>query len=166
MLRESAKTLENILIENGYMYIENLNGKDFQSLYKEVHCIFEPRTYMKNLKIAQIIIPSEKKMINNEFEVFSNTFFNIIREVDLTCCGVSFNGKLRENCKDAILHCIVGVVEELQQNQMYHINRTTSRIYKLESRGWESINNMSNSKKEKYEKYSKIFNRCRKLNAL
>ena len=54
-LPKSSKICCDILEKNGYSFMSQLNGKEIHEMYKEIHCIFEPWTFInKNLKIIQI----------------------------------------------------------------------------------------------------------------
>lgn len=166
-LSNSSKILIDILKNKNYKIMEKFNGKDIQSLYKDIHCIFEPITLMnKNFKCIQIIRPVPNLSFSqheNILSSFSKRFFDILREVDISCCGISYNGKIRENVSDAILHSLCKIFEERQQSEMYHSNRYYTRSEKLKNRGWSEKNNMNDKQKQLYHKYKKVINRNRKL---
>lgn len=135
----SAKRLESLLISKGYNYLSGLNPKDLSSVYTDIKIICEPRTYINGTKIVQIIKPSGGKG-THDFTNYSASINRLVSNVDLTCCGVSFDGDiLSENIKDAILHCRNRVYSINVGSMMSHPNRLSHRMAKLENRGWEEI---------------------------
>jgi len=132
-LPQSSYICDEILQKNGYQYLNSLNGKDFQSLYLDIQCIFEPRTYInKNNKIVQIIRPNFQKPPSDKL------FLDSLREVDLSCCGVSFNGKvIKENCPNSIEDCKNMIYTVYKNNKMYNESRFIQREQKLIDRGWK-----------------------------
>lgn len=146
-MKESAITASNVLISNGYTNVTNkISSKDIQQMYKDIHCIFEPWTFMnKNLKIVQLIRPSIDNNFNN-FNMNSHIigFYNTMKEVDISCCGVSWNGKeIKENYTNAIRHCKGRIYRINDGAKMYNKKRIFERKYKLEQRGWKCIDNMT-----------------------
>lgn len=133
----SLKRLESILESKGYHYVEGLNPKDLSSVYTDIKVICEPRTYIKDRKIVQIIRPSgdATKLLR-----YSESMDRLISNVDISCCGVSYDGtNLIENVKDAILHCRNKVYKVNFAAEMTHRNRLDHRKAKLNDRGWEEI---------------------------
>jgi len=76
-------------------------------------------------------------------------FIKILSEVDLSCCGVSYDGELLfEQIDDAVLHAKKRVYVEMNNNEMNSrhnkkledtessYDRINKRIAKLEDRGW------------------------------
>lgn len=134
---QSCSLVELTLKEQGYTYIESLVPKDLASVYSDIHVISEPRTWMKGTKIVQLIKPRLKSNHPREYE---QMFIDLIQNVDISCCGVSWDGvHLYENYPNAITHC---------QNLSFYINRTAKmyshkrashRECKLEQRGWKRI---------------------------
>jgi hypothetical protein len=167
-LSESSKTLINILKNNNYKVIDKLNGKELQDIYKDIHCIFEPITLINNnFKVVQIIRPTPYNInFNINLNSFTESFFSLLREVDISCCGVSYDGRVRENVSNSILHCLCKVFEEKNQSKMYHPDRYYIRSEKLISRGWLELKYINDEKKKQYNKYLKIMNRDRKLSKL
>lgn len=128
---KSIRALENVLYNNGYINMESLAKKDILGLYG-INVISEPKTWIKNYKIVQLIRPRDP--LGNNYE---ESFINLIQNVDISSCGLSYDGnKLYENYKDAILHCRHKVFYVNKNAKMYSPNRIYERIYKLESRGW------------------------------
>ena len=56
--------MKELLEKFGYEYIEEINPKDWQSVYTDLGVISEPHTQMKNNKIIQIIRPTTKLTLN------------------------------------------------------------------------------------------------------
>jgi hypothetical protein len=148
---ESYNTcLKKILLKNGYKYFDNLLPKDLSSIYTDIKIINEPHTYMKGDKIIQIIRPVPKpsrqlsiydRPIATELD-YIGSFNSLIKEVDISCCGVSYDGReLYENVKDSILHCLNKVFIVNSKSKMYTEKRVYHRITKLEARGWREIKN-------------------------
>lgn len=136
----SIKPLESILKSNGYVYMDSLTPKDLSSIYHDIKVINEPHTWMKNGKIIQIIRPVNKYLN----ETYEKGFINLIQNVDISCCGVSYNGKnLYENYPNAVSHCYSKVFEVNRKAVMYNEKRFIHRKYKLEDRGWRELQDKS-----------------------
>lgn len=63
----------------------------------------------------------------------------MISNVDLSCCGVSYDGtNLYENVEDAVIHCLT---KKFKTNlgSMYNSDRIEHRKTKLLYRGWNEI---------------------------
>lgn len=173
-LSKSATTCGKILESKGYKLIPELNGKEIHEMYKEIHCIFEPWTFMnKNLKIIQIIRPAvskeesmKKSIKNSDFNnkpvpnfnfINSVGFFDTMKQVDLSCCGVSYNGlHIRENCEDAILHCKNRYYSVNKNAKMYNQGRTISRESKLNDRGWTNIEFLKEEQLINLDRFKKL----------
>lgn len=160
VLSKSMNNVIPIIEKEGYKSID-LIKKDIHNMYNDVHCIFEPFTYInKNNKIIQLIRPSKLDNIDmtnknySSFEYYKEVFNKIISEVDLSCCGVSYDGvNLYEHLEDAILHCRKKVFVQLPYNEMNsdykkilekikrNTDRIERRIQKLENRGWKELKN-------------------------
>ena len=137
---KSIKFVESILQNNGYQYIEMLNGKDLQEMYSEIHVINEPKTWIKGKKIVQLIRPSVG--FADSPEAYKIGFTDLIANVDLSCCGVSYDGEtLHEDYPNALLHCQSKVFSVNKKAKMYSHKRISHRIHKLTDRGWEEIEN-------------------------
>jgi hypothetical protein len=132
----SHKRLSNFLLEKGYKLNDYLCGKHLTELYKTVNNISEPHTFMKGDKIIQLIRPRANKQGID----FSNVFNRLVQNVDISCCGVSYdkNG-LKEDYKNAILHCQNLVFSKNLLGSMYDYNRYIHRSSKLEKKGWKEI---------------------------
>jgi len=161
-LSKSANRCGEILVENGYKFLPQLNGKEIQEMYKDIHCIFEPWSYInKNLKIVQLIRPSN--LINQRSKdgkiqkINSAGFFNLMKEVDMSCCGVSYNGDIiKENCENAILHCQQRYYSVNTNAKMYQENRYLMRTNKLDDRGWKNIDYLKEEQKINLDRFQKL----------
>jgi N-acetyl-beta-hexosaminidase len=142
---KAIKYIESVLEQNGYQYMEMLNGKDLQEMYSEIHIINEPHTWIKGTKIVQLIRPSN--FVSNEIDssLYEEGFRDLISNVDLSCCGVSYDGEnLYEDYPNAIVHCQSKVYSVNKSAKMYSERRINHRIHKLKDRGWEEIENKTN----------------------
>jgi hypothetical protein len=154
--------IESVLEQNGYHYMEMLNGKDLQEMYSEIHIINEPHTWVKGKKIVQLIRPSNWKVSSssNSFpkidsSLYEEGFRDLISNVDFSCCGVSYDGEtLYEDYPNAIVHCQNKVFSVNMRAKMYSQKRALHRKIKLETRGWKEIQD------------SDSLNRDLKINAL
>ena len=134
---KAIKYIESVLEQNGYQYMEMLNGKDLQAIYSEIHIINEPHTWIKGKKIVQLIRPVV--FDNNEVE-YEEGFRDLISNVDFSCCGVSYDGEtLYEDYPNAIVHCQSKVFSVNMNAKMYSQKRAQHRKVKLETRGWKEI---------------------------
>lgn len=154
----SIKELEKL----GYNYID-LYSKNILSLYKEISVIFEPRTYINsNLKKIQFIKPNVSKMfrmtdISRSDYFYKKSFFNLLQAVDLSCCGVFWDGEnLYESITGSVRHCIEKKFVVYDDNYMYNPSRIEERKYKLFDRGWDEIINRTELRKTRTLKMDKI----------
>ena len=121
-----------------------LNGKDLQEMYSEIHVINEPKTWIKGKKIVQLIRPSVRLPVGvaDSPEAYKIGFTDLIANVDLSCCGVSYDGEtLHEDYPNALLHCQSKVFSVNKKAKMYSHKRVSHRIHKLIDRGWKEIEN-------------------------
>lgn len=146
---QSCPLVEITLEENGYIYMESLGPKDLGNLYSEIHIINEPRTWVKGSKIVQLIRPVIQATRSDDFRYYERGFIDLIQNVDISCCGVSWDGKtLYENYPNAIFHCqnksyIVNI-----NAKMYSRKRADHRKYKLNDRGWTQIEDATAIRRE------------------
>ena len=141
-----SKAIEHvrfILTSHGYKYNESLTPKDLSSVYSDIHVINEPHTWMKGDKIIQLIRPSIWKDNQGTLtpDTYKEGFENLIANVDISCCGVSYDGNLYENYKNSILHCQQRVFSVNKEAKMYSYKRILYRIEKFVNRGWKEIEN-------------------------
>lgn len=137
---KAIKYIEMILEQNGYHYMEMLNGKDLQEMYSEIHIINEPHTWIKGKKIVQLIRPVVFNTDKSHLMNYEQGFRDLISNVDFSCCGVSYDGeKLHEDYPNAIVHCQSKVFSVNMRAKMYSQKRARHRKVKLENRGWKEI---------------------------
>ena len=141
---KALKYIESILEQNGYQYVEMLNGKDLQEMYSEIHIINEPHTWIKGKKIVQLIRPS-LGLAGGDESIYRKGFKDLISNVDLSCCGVSYDGEtLYEDYPNAIIHCQSKVYSVNNLAKMYSRKRIHHRTAKLIERGWKITENVTN----------------------
>jgi len=143
---DSAKALGNfITTKHNYTRIE-LYDQDTLNMYKGVHLISEPWTFINNdKKVIQIIKPSFRQSGD-----YRNSYINLVKNVDISCCGVylEHNGYdivLMEACKNAIIHCLSKTFEKNEWSALYNRDRTDFREHKLLTRGWTNLRNIRNN---------------------
>jgi hypothetical protein len=145
---KALRYIESVLEQNGYQYMEMLNGKDLQEMYSEIHIINEPHTWIKGKKIVQLIRPAFGFEGKDE-QVYRQGFKDLISNVDFSCCGVSYDGEtLHEDYTNAIVHCQSKVFFVNTDAKMYSRKRALHRKVKLEDRGWKEIENIKNINRE------------------
>jgi hypothetical protein len=138
---QSVQRLESILEDNGYHHFDKISSIDITNLYSSIHVISEPHTWIKGTKVVQLIRPRLfTKKGKSEKQNYVDDFKNLIENVDLSCCGVSFaKGILYENTESAILHCLNKQFTVNKLAKMYSQTRATHRTIKLETRGWQQV---------------------------
>jgi hypothetical protein len=145
---KALRYIESILEQNGYQYMEMLNGKDLQEMYSEIHIINEPHTWIKGKKIIQLIRPVFGVQGKDE-QFYRQGFKDLISNVDLSCCGVSYDGEtLHEDYPNAISHSQNKVFSVNEQAKMYSHKRINHRIHKLLDRGWEKVEDKTDVNRE------------------
>ena len=145
---KSADLLDNILTKNGFVFIESLAPKDLASVYNDIQIICEPHTYVKGDRVIQVIRPRQHP------DGYRGSFDFLISNVDLSCCGVSWNGReIIESVKDAVSHCRMRRFKEVKFAKMKHERRLMHRKYKLIDRGWEEIHSDSDNRNAKLDYY-------------
>ena len=144
---KSNKILENILKQNGYSYMDSIVGKDIIDIYRGNRVINEPKTFIKGNKIVQVIRPSSyEKGLSPE-----KSFRFLIQNVDISCCGVSYDGNLYQNYPCAISDCLLKTFTVNKSSLMYNSNRINSRKYKLMDRGWKFIEKKDEIREKRIE---------------
>jgi len=127
-------------------------------MYKEIHCISEPWTFIKDSKIIQIIRPAGGVRLSNGVPSLGNlidSYYALLSDVDISACGVFIErdrdgiAKLKESHPHAITHCRSGVFEILKNNRMFGVHRTDMRAFKLSDRGWKNITESNDIKDER-----------------
>jgi hypothetical protein len=137
---QSSRLVELTLKEQGYTYMESLTPKDLSSVYTDIKVINEPRTWMKGVKIVQLIRPVIRVTRDSDLRYYERGFIDLIQNVDISSCGVSWDGEnLYENFPNAIAHCQNLSFYVNKRAKMYSRNRSDMRTYKFIQRGWKQI---------------------------
>ena len=133
----SCKRLEVILKNKGYKYLPSvLSSYEIGQIYIIKGVINEPKTFIKGDSMVQLIRPVNKK---GDIGV-KESFIDLIANVDISCCGVSYDGKhLYENYPNAVLHANSKTFSVNENAKMYIENRVIHRVFKLIERGWEKL---------------------------
>lgn len=148
--------VENILEKNGYSFVESLTPKDLSSIYNDIKIINEPHCWVKGDSIVQLIRPATSMMKKND-SYYEQSFKELIRNVDISCCGVSYDGeKVYENYLNAVSHCRSGIYIVNENAKMYSKKRIQFRRIKLNDRGWVEIED--NTQENRDVKIDKILN--------
>lgn len=143
------------ILENNEYSKMGLVPPELYLLYKDIHCIFEPKTYMKGKKIVQFITPKIKNLTKNHLKY---SFFNILKNVDLSSSGVLYDGvNIYESFPNSIIHCKRKVFTENKNAIMYNNDRIIYRIEKLFNKEWKELN-MNNINNLRIEKIGNIKN--------
>lgn len=150
---ESCQKVKVILEMNGYDFIENYISKDLGKMYKDIHIINEPLTFMRvvnnKISMVQLIRPSR---IQNGYPGIIPAIMEIIWNVDLSCCGVSYDGKnLYENIPNAVLECKSMIFTPIVGSSMHSPDRSLIRKEKLISRGWTESDSPESHRKLRLE---------------
>lgn len=141
----SLSYIENVLKNHGYSYIEQLVPKDLSSVYTDIKIINEPHSWVKGNKVVQIIRPAnmgfnQKVHLVESYKLYMESFKELIRNVDISCCGVSYDDEnVYENYQDAITHCRSGIFKVNKNAKMFSPKRIMHRKVKLQERGWQEI---------------------------
>ena len=157
----SIQILETFIQSEGYHYMDGLIPKDLSSIYTNIRVINEPRTWVKNGKIIQLIKPatSSQKLFSRDQRTknhsiidsyYKSSFANLISNVDLSCCGVSYDGKdLYENFPYAITHCKNKIFSVNKNAMMYNPDRITHRCQKMIlDRGWTQFDDSKSMERD------------------
>ena len=137
---QSSRLVELTLKEQGYTYMESLTPKDLSSVYTDIKVINEPRTWIKGVKIVQLIRPVIRVTRDSDLRYYEKGFIDLIQNVDISSCGVSWDGEnLYENFPNAIAHCQNLSFYVNKRAKMYSRNRSDMRTYKFIQRGWKQI---------------------------
>lgn len=127
--------LKKVIEQQGYILMEKLTGKDIQNLYSNVKVISEPFTFIKGNKIIQLIRPR-----NQSRKSYKENFINLLQNVDISCCAVSYDGKnIYQNYPNAINHCLNLCYTRNKVALMYSHDRAILRMDKLDRRGWTEV---------------------------
>lgn len=135
---KSRIVLDQLLVSHNYKKIMNMHKNSLAHLYKGIHVISEPTTYMNSdMQIIQLIFPAAP-------QDYIKSFTNLITNVDISCCGISYNGiNLYENVSDAILHAQYKRFVVMKSAKMYQTERIGERINKFVNRGYHEITDVA-----------------------
>ncbi len=166
----ACKRLGFILEKNGYKYLPNvLSSYEIGQIYTIQGVINEPKTFIKGDSMVQLIRPVSTKTNPNKLPILDQViidkfkaqylkeaFVDLIANVDISACGVSYDGKnLYENYPAAVLHAKAKIFSVNEKAKMYIERRIIHRTGKLIERGWEHL---SNSKSDQRDlKISQLF---------
>ena len=144
---KSMNFVDKVLVEMGYIYHESLAPKDLSSVYDMNMVISEPHSYVKGNKVVQLIRPRvmsvDKPSLVTQ-DLYKQSFIDLIANVDISCCGISYDGKnLYQNYPGAISHAKMKKFIVNNFAKMYNQKRISHRRWKLIDRGWEELNGLS-----------------------
>lgn len=133
--RAAANIANRLVVGMGFKRV-SLSTVDVATLYAGVKVINEPWTYLKNKAIVQVIRPAirYKNPISDLNGLLSN--------VDISACGVTYNGSVGEVVKLAIEDCCNKRFAVIPYASMCQNNRIHIRTAKLEDRGWKQYENI------------------------
>jgi len=152
----ACKRLGSILEKNGYKYLPNvLSSYEIGQVYTIQGVINEPHTWIKGDSMVQLIRPVTTKTNPNKLPILDQViidkfkaqylqeaFVDLIANVDISACGVSYDGKhLYENYPAAVLHAKAKIFSVNEKAKMYIERRIVHRTGKLIERGWEELSN-------------------------
>lgn len=142
----SCRRLESILQNKGYKYLPSvLSSYEIGQIYTIQGVINEPKTFIKGDSMVQLIRPVSTNPLStiDEKEInLKQAFIDLIANVDISCCGVSYDGKhLYENYPAAVLHAKAKIFSVNEKAKMYIERRIIHRTGKLIQRGWEELSN-------------------------
>jgi predicted nucleotidyltransferase len=135
------------------------------AMYKEIHVISEPWTFIRGGKIIQIIKPATGQSLGTLIDGYYSLidgYYSLLSDVDISACGVFLEKdrdsiiKLKESHENAITHCRSAVFETLPNNRMYGEYRTDMRQHKLQVRNWINLNIKEDIKDVKIERRMKL----------
>lgn len=140
---ETAKRLDSFLQDIGFKLMEKLISKEMSMVYKEVQVISEPWTYVNGYgSVVQVIRPSRSvshKPNSIGCDGYKDVISRLVNEVDLSCCGVSYDGEnIIDGYKNATIHCLHKVFI-INSGGYMKTGRIHQRIDKLVNRGWLEI---------------------------
>lgn len=152
----SCRRLESILQNKGYKYLPSvLSSYEIGQIYTIQGVINEPKTFIKGDSMVQLIRPVSTQTNPNKLPILDQVlvdkfkaqylkeaFVELIANVDISACGVSYDGKnLYENYPAAVLHAKAKIFSVNEKAKMYIERRIVHRTGKLIERGWEELSN-------------------------
>ena len=138
-LPNTFKNFVKILKGEGYVRNTKMVVKDIENLYKNIHVIFEPVSYIKiienEIRIVQLIKPA---IHSRDIFKIKQSMFSLLGQVDFSNCGIAYdkNG-LKEVVNGSILQCEMNIFTYLGEKQLMQSDRTIDRKFKFEERGWK-----------------------------
>ena len=158
---QSCKKLKTILESKGYKYLPSvLTSYEIGQIYSINGVINEPKTFIKGDSIVQLIRPvstskgkltilDEILLDKHKEEYLKEAFIDLIANVDISCCGVSYDNKnLYENYPSAVIHAKEKVFSVNNMAKMYVEFRIIHRTSKLVERGWEELRNNKSDQRD------------------
>jgi len=136
VLPNSMKACINVLTQRGFIRDPDMIKLDLNSMYKKINAINQPLTFIKISNFRIIKVQFIRPRIDKDTKPY-NRFFELLNNVDISCCGVSINSyKLTEHVNGAITHCF-NKVFTVNNNAFMLTDRISMRTHKLLKRGWE-----------------------------
>jgi hypothetical protein len=153
-LTKSAETLYTRLESYNFRLIP-ATKIDTVGLYTNIHCIHEPKTFMKIEEFNSIsrkgLVQIIKPCVDKNMTPMEKLMWNL-HQVDLSCCGVAYSVKAKtifETYPGAIEHCKNKQFIVLKDNIMHQKDRILKRMTNLKDRGWKEIYTNEDNRKEK-----------------
>lgn len=155
-LPKSAHLLSKKLEELNFKRVDLYDRVELE-LYKDIHLISEPWTFVDGKRIIQIIRPTAGLHGKDSITLgtYLDALYSLLSDVDISACGVFLERdkdaiiRLKESHPSAISHCRSLVFRRLRNNRMFGEERTRYRSMKLEERGWKDLTNNQNLKDER-----------------
>jgi hypothetical protein len=160
---QSCRKLGTILESKGYRYLPSvLSSYEIGQIYTIQGVINEPHTWIKDNSMVQLIRPVSTQTNPNKLPILDQVlvdkfkaqylkeaFVELIANVDISCCGVSYDGKhLYENYPGAVLHAKSKIFSVNERAKMYIERRIVHRTGKLVERGWKELSNSKSDQRD------------------
>lgn len=96
-------------------------------------------------------------------ELYYKSFFEFLKSIDISCCGLVYNGNIYESIPNSIVDC-------LTKNFIYYDDNSLSgnkdkRINKLKNRGWNFLN-VSKKQQQRILKINNIISEYNNISIL
>jgi len=138
VLPKSMKACIDVLTQRGFIRDPDMIKLDLNSMYEKINVIHQPLTFIKVSNSKIIKVQFIRPRIDKDTKPY-NKFFELLDNVDISCCGVSINSyELNEHVRGAITHCF-NKVFKVNNNAFMLTDRISMRTHKLLERGWEPI---------------------------
>lgn len=137
----SREKLCDLMMKKGYTQLEEMNKNSLNQMYKDIKIISMPITFINsNKKMIQLIFP-----VTNEG--YEKSFHHLVSNVDLSCCGLSYNGlNVYEYVDDAYTNAMEKTFRVCADNKMYNKKRCEDRMDKLLLRGFIDITSLDDAR--------------------